>query len=119
MDKKIEELFYKVVYEWVANNFGESEAEDPSWSIEELAKELTKNFWKIKDEWEIECLAEDVADVAEENDIELTEKEKYAVANEYRYSEAYCELDRDSVEYFIRRELELEKEKGATNEKRV
>jgi len=26
------------IYQWVLNNFGESEANDPSWNIKELAK---------------------------------------------------------------------------------
>ena len=29
----VEEEFKKFLYEWVKKNFGESEADDPSWSI--------------------------------------------------------------------------------------
>lgn len=33
-------LIEQVIYKWVLDNFGESEADDPSWSIVELAKEI-------------------------------------------------------------------------------
>lgn len=39
----IEEL----IYEWVRENFGQSEADDPSWNIEELANYLEENL-KLK-----------------------------------------------------------------------
>jgi hypothetical protein len=32
----------KVIYEWVKRNFGESEANDPSWSTRSLAEEINK-----------------------------------------------------------------------------
>lgn len=35
--------FYEAIYEWVADNFGESEADNPSWSIEALADHLSKS----------------------------------------------------------------------------
>ena len=38
--------FEKIIYNWVKKNFGESEAEDPSWDIEALAEELAKHFKK-------------------------------------------------------------------------
>ncbi len=35
-----------IIYDWVAKTFGESEAEDPSWNISELAKVIDKNIHK-------------------------------------------------------------------------
>ena len=35
-----------IIYEWVKTNCGESEADDPSWSIEALAKELADKLKK-------------------------------------------------------------------------
>lgn len=32
--------YQKIIYNWVKNNFGESEADDPSWNIEALADHL-------------------------------------------------------------------------------
>lgn len=41
----------KIIYNWVADNFGESEANDPSWNIEALAEyiesKLSKNYNKV------------------------------------------------------------------------
>lgn len=30
----------KIIYEWVKENYGESEADNPSWDIEALAKHI-------------------------------------------------------------------------------
>lgn len=35
--------FYDIIYTWVSENFGENEANDPSWSIEALAKCLQES----------------------------------------------------------------------------
>ena len=34
--------FHEAIYEWVAENYGQSEADDPSWNIEALADHLSK-----------------------------------------------------------------------------
>ena len=39
----IEEEFKKFLHEWVSKMYGQSEADDPSWSIEALAEELAKH----------------------------------------------------------------------------
>ena len=39
----------ELIYEWVSENFGQSEADDPSWNIEELADYLEENL-KLKGE---------------------------------------------------------------------
>lgn len=33
-----------IIYDWVLENFGESEANDPSWNIEELAQHIEKEI---------------------------------------------------------------------------
>lgn len=108
----IEEEFKKFLYEWVKKNFGESEADDPSWSIEALAHDLRGEYVKIKEREETEWVKEDVEYVAENNNITLTDKQAHAVAQEYMLSEAYCEMHAEDILYFIQRELELAKEKG-------
>lgn len=98
----IEEELKKFIYEWVKKNFGESEADDPSWSIEALAKDLSDEFYKLKEKQEIEYIKEDIAYVAENMlDIKLTDKQLGLIADEYRYSEAYCAMDEDAIKYFI------------------
>ena len=104
----IEQEFNKFLYEWVKKNFGQSEADDPSWSIEALAHDLVDEYIKIKEREDLEWVKEDVEKVAEENDIALTDKQAYAVAQEYMLSEAYCEMQSDDIKYFIKREKEKE-----------
>lgn len=104
----VEKEFKKFLTEWVKENYGESEANDPSWSVEALAHDLANEYVKIKEREELEWVKEDVETVAKSNDVEITEKQAYAVAQEYMYSEAYCELHAEDILYFIRRE----KEKG-------
>lgn len=104
----IEEEFKKFLYEWVKKNFGQSEADDPSWSIKALAHDLADEYIKIKEREDLEWVKEDVEKVAEENDIALTDKQAYAVAQEYMLSEAYCEMQSDDIKYFIKREKEKE-----------
>lgn len=117
----IEEGFKKFLYEWVKKNFGESEADDPSWSIEALAHDLRDEYIKIKEREDLEWVKEDVEYVANDHDIKLTDKQAYAVAQEYMLSEAYCEMHAEDILYFIRRELELakEKEKPAMTEEQL
>lgn len=105
----IEEEFKKFLYEWVKKNFGGSEADDPSWSIEALAHDLREEYIKIKEREDLEWVKEDVEYVAENNDIKLTDKQAYAVAQEYMLSEGYCELHAEDILWFIQREKEKEK----------
>ena len=105
----VEEEYKKFLYEWVKKNFGQSEADDPSWSIEALAHDLREEYIKIKEREETEWVKEDVEYVAKNHDIKLTDKQAYAVAQEYMLSEAYCELHAEDILYFIQREKEKEK----------
>lgn len=99
----IEEELNKFIYEWVKKNFGESEADDPSWSIEALAHDLAEEYYKIKESEELDYIKEDIKYVADNHEIELTAKQLDTIAQEYRYSEAYCAMDTDSILYFIER----------------
>lgn len=113
----VEEEYKKFLYEWVKKNFGESEADDPSWSIEALAHDLREEYIKIKEREETEWVKEDVEYVANNHDIKLTDKQAYAVAQEYMLSEAYCEMHAEDILYFIQREKE--KEKSAMTEEQL
>ena len=104
----IEEEFKKFLHKWVKKNFGQSEADDPSQSIEALAHDLRDEYIKIKEREDLEWVKEDVEYVANDHDIKLTDKQAYAVAQEYMLSEAYCEMHAEDILYFIQRE----KEKG-------
>lgn len=97
----IEEEFNKFLYEWVRKDFGQSEADDPSWSIKALAHDLAKEYWNIRHRHELENIKDDILMVATDNNIDLTDKEAYTIACEYETSEAYCAPDRESIKYFI------------------
>ena len=86
--------FYDIIYEWVAENFGESEAEDPSWSIEALADHLSKTDinpdelnantkWLAYDklrEWNLE---QDIEQVAESKGLTLEKSQVEAIKRRY------------------------------------
>lgn len=46
LNNKLTDFFNKEIYDWVAKNFGESEAEDPSWSIKDLSAHLASELLK-------------------------------------------------------------------------
>lgn len=99
--KKLE----KIIYNWVKESFGESEADDPSWSIGALAEELAKHQHEFYWQQELEYLKEDVDYYANEHDIELTDKQKYAVADKIRNSEWYCSINPEDMDYYINEEI--------------
>ena len=99
----VERGLKKFLHEWVKKNFGESEADDPSWNIDDLAHALKEEFDKINYKIETLNLKTDVEMVAEDNDVRLTDEQLGWVVDEYRTSEAYCELNRPAIEYFIGR----------------
>lgn len=102
----MKDKLYKIIYNWVSENFGESEAEDPSWSIHALAEEIAKHFHELYWEQELEWLKEDVECYVKEHDeYELTEQQMYAVADKIRNSEWYCSINPEDMEYYINEEM--------------
>lgn len=99
----IEERLKKVLKRWVKDMYGESEAEDPSWDIGGLARFLAYEFHKIEYDVETLNITDDVKEVAFDNDVELTDEELKLVVDQYRKSDAYCELNRPCIEYLIER----------------
>ena len=86
--------FYEAIYEWVAKNFGQSEADDPSWSIEALADHLnntdikpdelnanTKNT--VYDQLREHYLEEDIEQVAESKGLTLEKWQVEAIKHRY------------------------------------
>lgn len=92
----------KIIYEWVKANFGENEADDPSWNIEALAEELAKHQHEFYWQQELEYLKEDVEYYADEHGYKsLTEQQKYDVADKIRNSEWYCSINPEDMEFYI------------------
>ena len=95
--------FYEAIYEWVKDNFGQSEADDPSWNIEALADHLSKTNikpdelntntkWFVYDklrEWNLE---QDIDQVAESKGLTL---EKWQVET---IKDRYYKLDDETWE---------------------
>lgn len=109
--------FYDAIYEWVADNFGQSEAEDPSWNIKALADHLSKtdimpeelnactksNVYGTLDQHYVE---EDVANYAERMGYKITEQEIGNVADKLRNSDWYCSINAEDMEWYIRQEID-------------
>lgn len=116
-----------IIYEWVKQNYGESEADDPSWNIEALAEEITKHQHEFYWQQELEYLKEDVENYVNGLDAYdkrqlfggldnhkwgLTEQQMYQIADEIRNSEWYCSIDPIMFYEYVKREVEIAKEKG-------
>lgn len=102
----MKDKIYMIIYNWVAKNFGESEADDPSWSIEALADELNKHFHELYWQQELEYLKEDVEYYANNStDYKLTDQQMYNVADKIRNSEWYCSINPEDMAYYINEEV--------------
>lgn len=108
--------FYDIIHKWVADNFGQSEADDPSWNIEALADHLsdsdidpdelsamTKS--RVYNALEQHYVEEDVEYFAEQRDIKLTEQQIHDVAEKIRNSDWYCSISAEDMEWYIKQEL--------------
>lgn len=95
-----------IIKRWVKDNYGESEAENPSWNIEELANELVRNTTALH--WIVEEIytMEDVTDIAEANDIKLTPSQVRKIAKNFMDDDSTMKVDREGIEYWINRCLE-------------
>ena len=106
MKEQVEEILKKNIYEWVKKNFGQSEADDPSWDIDALAHGLTYGShsalkYDIYRAVEREFLREDCDMVAEQENIKLDEKEREAVIDDFMDSEAYVDCPKQDWLYFM------------------
>ena len=97
----IEKELHKFLYEWVSKNFGENEAENPSWSIEALAHDLAIEFMELDERSKIINITDDILEVAEDNGIDLKKRDAESIARKYRFSEGYCRRDDEDIKDFI------------------
>lgn len=81
---KVKKLLTGTIYEWVKNNFGESEADDPSWDINALAEELTKQRHEIHTLVDDDFLMQDARSEAEEMGLTLNDAEARGVIEIYK-----------------------------------
>lgn len=99
---------HDTIYEWVKKNFGESEADDPSWSIEALAEHLAHERLPLYYMVERQFARQDVIDVALDNHMELTNEQVDKATEWYMNSEDYAGLDRETIEWSIQEILRQE-----------
>lgn len=86
-------FFKDIIYKWVKDNFGQSEADDPSWSIDALAEELEAHSYAFYHGVDFENEKENVKFVAEQEGIDLTEQELKDATNEYMTSDEFRSID--------------------------
>lgn len=109
--------FHDIIYKWVADNFGQSEADDPSWSIEALADHLSKSDidpdelnantqWLVYDKMKEHFLDEDIESVAEQRGITLNKVDIETIKHRY------YKLDDETWEQIARIMDELNLKKG-------
>lgn len=113
----------KIIYNWVKQTYGQSEANNPSWNIKALADHLSRadidpdelsantksNVYRALDQHYVE---EDVEEYANDRGYELTEQQIGRVADDIRNSDWYCNINSEDMEWYINRELAIAKEKG-------
>ena len=107
LNERVEELFKQHIYQWVKDNFGQSEADDPSWSIDALAHGLAYGShsvlkYDIYRAVERDYLREDCKMIAEQNDIKLTDAEVELVVDEFENTEAYVDAHAEDWLYWIK-----------------
>lgn len=106
LNERVEELFKQHIYQWVKDNFGQSEADDPSWSIDALAHGLAYGShsslkYDIYRAVEREYLRMDCDYIAEQNGITLTEEERERAVDEFMDCEAYVDAHAEDWLYWI------------------
>lgn len=116
LEEKVYHYLDKTIYEWVKQCFGGSEANDPSWNIEALAHDLAHRMcndnirFDIFREIERGYLKDDCDMVAEGMEVELTDKEREAVVDEFMDSDAYIDAHAEDWQWFIKQELKHREE---------
>ena len=105
MVKGFRKMVEGYIYDWVKDNFGEQEANEPSWNIEALAAEIARHSHDLYTYIETEYVREDVKYVAEDYMETTLNKEQleYAVS-EYMDCDGYRSMSDEKIEdmkYFI------------------
>lgn len=103
--EQIAEEYHRQITEWVKDNFGGSEAEDPSWNIEALAKELADHAYTIHGIVERAYVKEDFETYAKDMKLDATDQQLDQAVDNYMNSDAYVAIDLDVIDYFIMEEM--------------
>lgn len=88
----------KIIKEWVRENFGTQEMEDPCYNIEELSKEIAKHRYEIHSIVQEEYDLEDINSEAKRMGVKLSEDDKLWVLHRYKKLE---DSNLESLYYII------------------
>jgi len=94
-----------IITRWVGKNYGSQEADDPSWNITALAREIYNNRFTIYDDIAKDYVEADAKMVAEKMGVKDRDVIAHAI-DEYMVSEAYTATDEEALRYFIQEELD-------------
>ena len=95
----MKDRIYTIIYNWVAENFGTSEAEEPSWDIHALAEEIAEHAWEIHSMKQEEYDEEDIEAVAADMGVELNKDEFSLVLHRYKKLE---DANLETINYIIK-----------------
>lgn len=97
------DFFKDIVYRWVKKSYGESEADDPSWSIEDLAEELASHVYRLYHDIDFKNEKENVKFIAGEEGVELNKEELDEATREYMESDEFRSIDDawDTISHYI------------------
>ena len=77
-----------IIREWVKKNYGEAEADNPSWDIHALAEEICKEKYTIHTYVQKEYDMEDIDDVASAQEITLNDEQRELAYYRYKKLES-------------------------------
>lgn len=101
----IEEMYKEYIKKWVGKSYGSQEMEDPSWNIDELAKELASHFGEMYWNNELENIKDAVKLIATGEGYELTDDQLQNVAEEVQNSSWYADISPSDVLNLIEEEV--------------
>lgn len=90
---ELKDHYIKQITNWVAKMYGQNEAYNPSWDIESLAEMLASDFFAYKQGYEMDNILDEVKQIANAHNIELSDDLAETIAKDYYYSEAYGMVD--------------------------
>lgn len=114
MLNNMEDRFKEIIHAWAQEEFGNSNAL-PEPVLNSMAEYIfTRHDWEIYNTLKDKYTMEDVEDIAEQDDIELTEEEKKWIVEKFNNTDTYqssLDILMDIVNYCVERR----KEKSLSN----
>lgn len=77
--------------------YGQNEAYNPSWDIKSLAEMLASDFFAYKQDYEMDNILDEVKQIADAYNIELSDDLAEIIATNYYYSDSYGMVDENYI----------------------